>query len=92
MIGEKLQPILEEIENTIWEFEANVGIKPNYPDDSLKSATKIFMSVVMDKIFNLQNNEKMDMEDRLKMAEACGKDIRKLIKTYTDIDTHEFYK
>jgi len=92
MIGEDLQPILNEIEETIWEFEANVGIKPNYPEESLRSATKIFMSVMMDKIFNLQNDESMEMEDRMKMAAACGKDIRKLIKTYTDIDTTEFYK
>jgi hypothetical protein len=50
------------------------------------------MSVLMDKIWNLQCNENMDMEDRVKMVEKAGNDIRNIIKIYTDIDTHELYK
>ena len=92
MIGEKIHPILKEIEDTLWEFEANLGLKPNYPDESLPAATKIFMSVMMDKIFDLQTKENMDMKDRGNMAQACGEDIRKIIKTYTGVDSHDFYK
>ena len=60
--------------------------------DGFRSATKIFMSVLMDKIWELQSDEKIDMKDRMDMVEQCGKDVRKLIKTYTNIDTHELYK
>ena len=91
-IGEKINPILCKIEDTLWEFEANRAMKPNFPKESLRAASKIFMAVLMDKIFELQTEEKISMEDRMKMAEQAGKDIRKLIKTYTDIDSHDFYK
>ena len=31
-------------------------------------------------------------EDRENMATKCGEDLRKFIKTYTDIDTFDLYK
>jgi hypothetical protein len=31
----------------------------------------------------------MSIEDRYKMAESCGNEMRKLIHTYTNLDTHE---
>lgn len=92
MIGEKISPILVEIENTLWEFEANRGLKPNYSIEGFRSATKIFMSVLMDKIWELQENENIEIKDRLNMVQKLGEDIRSLIKTYTDIDCHELYK
>ena len=30
MIGKKLSPVLEEMEATLWEYEAFNGAKPNY--------------------------------------------------------------
>lgn len=91
-IGEKISPILCEIEDTLWEFEANKGVKPDYTIDGFRAATKIFMSVLMDKIWELQSDEKISMQDRINMVEKAGKDVRNLVKTYTDIDTHNFYK
>ena len=92
MIGKKLSPVLFEIEETLWEFELNSNLQPDYTTDGFRAATKIFMSVLMDKIWNLQSNEEMDMEDRVKMVEKAGNDVRNIIKIYTDIDTHELYK
>jgi hypothetical protein len=92
MIGQKLQPILNELEGTIIEFNAFDGSKPNYPPESLRSATMIFMSVLMDKIWEVQEFDKMDFEDREVMAIRAGEDIRKLIHTYTGLDSHDFYK
>lgn len=91
-IGEKINPILNEMESCLWEFEATQGTKPNYPIESLRSASKILMSVVMDKICELQEDEKITFEDRCNMVTKCGEDFRKLIKTYTGIDTHDLYK
>lgn len=90
-IGQKLSPILEEIEITLLEFEANRGIKPEFTFEGFRAALKIFMAVMMDKIYELQDSEKMSNTDRLSMAQKCGEDIRKLIKTYTNLDTHTFY-
>ena len=91
-IGEKLSPVLVEIENTLWEFECNIGSKPSYTKEGFRAAIKIFMSVMMDKIWELQEDEKIDMEDRVKMVERWGQDVRQLVKTYIDIDTHNLYK
>jgi hypothetical protein len=92
IIGEKLSPILEELEKAIWSFEVyNLG-KLNYTEDGFRASIKIFMSTLMDKIWELQEKEGMDIENRGKMVEKAGEDLRKLIKIYTDIDTHELYK
>ncbi len=92
MIGKKISPILSEIENSIWEFEASVGIKTEFTTEGFRAATKIFMSVLMDKIWELQEGENITMEDRMNMVQKAGEDVRHLIKVYTNIDTHEFYK
>jgi len=90
-IGSKLTPILVNVENTLLEFEAYKGIKPNFDKAALRAATKIFSSVIMDKIWELQESENMDMIDRENMAFSCGNDIRKLIKTYLGIESRDFY-
>jgi len=92
MIGEKISPILEEIELTLWEFEASIGDKPNYSEGGFRAAIKIFMSAMMDKIWELQSDENMSMEDRVNMVQKCGEDVRKIVKTYSNIDTHDLYK
>ncbi len=92
MIGEQLSKILTEIEAALFEYEVNVGNKPNYTIDGFRAATKIFMSAMMDKIYELQEGEKMGLDDKCNMAQKCGEDLRKLVKTYTNIDTHELYR
>jgi hypothetical protein len=92
MIGKRISPILKEIEETLWEFEHNTAIKPEYTDDGFRGGIKIFMSVLLDKMWELQSNENIDIKDRENMAEKAGEDVRRIIKTYTDIDTHDLYK
>jgi len=91
MIGQKISPILVELENTIWEFEANIGAKPDYTDAAFRAIIKIFMSAIMDKTWELQLKEKITMEDRIKMVEKAGTDMHQFIKTYTDYDTFTMY-
>jgi len=91
-IGQKISPILNEIEDTLWEYEANDGPKPEFTEEGFRSAIKIFMAVMMDKMYSLQSYEDMSLEDRSNMATKCGEDIRKFVKIYTDIDTHNLYK
>lgn len=92
MIGQKLSPILNEIEQTIWDHEIQNGFKPGFTNEGFRSAIKIFSSALMDKIFDLQTLENIPAAARLDMAKKCGDDIRQLVKTYTDIDTHDLYK
>lgn len=91
MIGQKLSPVLVEIEDTLLEFEANVGIKTEFTFDGFRAGIRIFMAVLMDKIWELQTDENIDMDTRCKMVEKCGEDVRQLVKTYTNIDTHKIY-
>lgn len=91
-IGQKLSPVLEEIENTLWQHEANFNTPPQYTEAGFRAAVKIFMSVIMDKAFDLCIDENFELTDGCNMAQKCGEDIRKLVKTYTNIDTADLYK
>jgi len=92
MIGQQISPVLVEIEETLWEFEAHTGNKPNYTDEGFRGAVKIFTSAIMDRVWELQEKEKFEIKDRESMVNKLGTDIRKLVKTYTNIDTFELYK
>lgn len=91
MIGEKLTPILVEIESTLWEFEAELSLKPDYPIEALRASIKIFMSVMMDKMWEVQEFDNMEMEDREKMVVNLASDLMKMVKTYTGVNTLELY-
>ena len=92
MIGKELSPILVEIENAILEFDVNTKLKPEYTIEGFRAALYIFSSVMMDKMWELQTNENIDMNDRSNMAGKFGNDLRELIKVYTNIDTYDLYK
>jgi hypothetical protein len=89
MLGKKLQPIFKEIADTTLEF---AGHKQNYSDESLLDVTLIFQSVLMDKLYENQNYDNMPFKQRCEMATKCGEELRKLIHTYTGLDTHELSK
>ena len=91
MLGKKLSPILNQIEETIWDFEMHNEGNPEFTLEGFRSSMKIFMCCLMDKMWKLQENENLDIEDRIKMAEKCGNDVRNIVKTYTNIDTHDLY-
>lgn len=80
---------LELIANGILEQAANSGGKPNYSKRDFLNTVIIFQSALMDKMYDNQNYDNMPMEDRMKMAESCGFELRKFIHTYTGLDTHK---
>lgn len=88
-VGEKLSPILSEIENTLLEFN---NTKPNFTNEGFRAGIYIFKSVILDKMFELQEKENINFDIRCDMAEKCGDEIRQIVKKYCDIDTHELYK
>lgn len=91
-LGQKLHPILYEVEMTIRESMAHRAGRSHYPDKSIQSAATILMDVILDKMWEVQEYDQMSQEDREKMAEACGKEIHALIWKYTNIDTHKLAK
>ena len=62
--------------------------KPNYSNRDFMNAVIIFQTALMDKMYDNQNG--MSLDERIQMAERCGLDLRKLINTYTGLDTHKF--
>lgn len=71
---------------------AGIGdeIKPNYTNREFMNAVIIFQTALMDKMYDNQNFDNMATEDRMNMAESCGLELRKLIHTYTGLDTHKY--
>lgn len=88
IIINKLSETLELIETILL---LNSEVKPCFPDTALRTATYIFMSVMLDKMYDLQRKENLDLTDKENMTEVLGNEIRRLIKTFTNIDSHEFY-
>lgn len=63
--------------------------KPNYTNRDFMNAVIIFQTALMDKMWDNQDYDKMQFKDRENMAVQCGLDLRKLIHTYTGLDTHK---
>lgn len=91
-IGQKLSPILNEISEALWEFEVQELGSPGFADEDLTAATKIFTSVMLDKLWQLAQKEGIDLETAGAMAEKLGNELRQMIKVYTGLDSHDFYK
>ena len=93
MIGKDLSPVLNEIEEALWDFEFNKpGIQPKYTQDGIKGAIKIFSSVMLDKMWDYQEKNKTSQKKREQLAKEAGEAIRALFKKYTNIDSHNLYK
>lgn len=92
MIGDKLSPILEEIEDTLLEFAVDYPHKTCYTFEGFRAAAYIFMSAIMDKMLDYQDTKNMPFPDRENQATEVGTQLRKLILDYTGIDSFKFYE
>lgn len=91
-LAKEISPVLHEIEELLWDHEAMFDEPVGYSQDELRSATKIFMHVLMDIMYKKQKSDDLPLEEMMKQAEKAGKSIRALIKEYTGLDSHDFYK
>jgi len=83
--------VLTELEELLLGYKS-LGIETkDYPIDALRAICFIFSDVLADRITKLQIEEGIDMVDTKNMASEAGRELRKLIKTYTNIDTHTLY-
>jgi hypothetical protein len=81
--------ILERVASDFLEYNLK-GFKPNYSNRDFMNTLIIFQTALMDKMYDCQTYDEMSIEDREKMAVSCGLELRKLIHTYTGLDTHKF--
>jgi hypothetical protein len=91
-IGKQLSPLLEEIEMTLWQHEAIQGSPPEFTMDGFRAAVMIFSTALVDKVWVLQNKENLELQDRIDMVQKCGEEIRRIVKTFADIDTQTLYQ
>jgi len=80
------EPILKEIALGMLE---TAEIKLNFSNDALLDAILIFQTVFVDKVFDCMQEDGSSQDDQLKMIETAGNELRKLIHTYTGLDTHK---
>ena len=85
---QELEIIANDILNQNAEAKGNEN-KPNYTNREFMNALIIFQTALMDKMWDNQDYDKMQLKDRENMAVQCGLDLRKLIHTYTGSDTHK---
>lgn len=90
-IGQKLSPILYEIETAIIEHEAYIGTPHEFTKDGFRAAIKICVAVMLDKMWALQEEENVPQETRCKMANELGIKFKELIRIYTGVDTTKLY-
>ncbi len=83
---------LEKIASDLLSQNANAKhneAKPNYSNRDFLNATIIFQTALMDKMYDKQEYDKMELKDRILMAENCGLSLHKLIHTFTGLNTHK---
>ena len=85
---QELEIIANDILNQNADAKGNEN-KPNYTNRDFMNALIILQTALMNKMWDNQNFDKMKMQDRENMAVKCGLDLRKLIHTYTGLDTHK---
>ena len=86
--NEELENIANDILSQNAESKSNEN-KPNYSNRDFMNILIIFNTALADKMFDLQTKEKMNINDRINMANQCGLDLKNLTHTYTGIDTHK---
>ena len=80
--------IINELAMLALESDAN-GVKYEYSNDDLLNALVVFNSILGTKLYDLGISEKQPFEIMADQAKKMGEELRLLIYTYTDIDTHE---
>ena len=85
---QELEIIANDILNQNADAKGNEN-KPNYTNREFMNALIIFQTALMDKMWDMQTFDKLEFKDRENMAVQCGLDLRKLILTYTGLDTHK---
>jgi len=91
--GQKLHPILQELNDALWEREANLPNTPHdFTENDILFASKIFTAVLWDFLYKKQETEGICMDDSLEEVRAAGVAIRALVFQFTGKDPHHLMK
>lgn len=91
--GQKLHPILQELNDALWEREAALpNIPHDFSDNDLLFASKIFTAVLWDFLHKKQVAEGACMDDSLEEVRTAGVAIRALVFQFTGKDPHHLMK
>lgn len=91
-LGQKLSPILTELEGLIWDSEVYApGVRPEYPPEAVRAAVKVFASVLLDKQWEKHEKDGDSQADRERMALLAGTAIHKLVLDLTGLDSKKMY-
>lgn len=91
--GQKLHPILQELNDALWEREANMPNTPHdFSENDLLFASKIFTAVLWDFLHKKQEAEGTCMDDNLEEVRQAGVTIRALVFQFTGKDPHKLIK
>jgi len=80
------EPILKEVASGILE---TAEYKQNFSNDAFVDALLIFQTVFTDKVYDCMQEDGSSFDDQCKMIQSAGNELRKLIHTYTGLDTIE---
>ena len=83
---------MNEIEDILWETEAAKLGLPGFTDEGFRSATKIFMSALMEHMYIKMSKDNIDQKSIELVVEMTGKEVRKLILSTTGINPPDWYK
>lgn len=79
----------KELEALAMEIVKTGETRRNLSNRDFMNCVIVFQFGIMNKMYDLQELEKMDFDDRKKMAANCGSKIHELVKIYTGLDTRE---
>lgn len=74
------------LNSCIIQHEETNDTPPEYTEEGFAAVTNLFLSAVMDRMWSLQEKEDMPYMDRAAMVESLGKQLTKLLKTFTDVN------
>ena len=63
--------------------------KPNYSNRDFMNCLIIFQAALLDKMYDTQEYEDMQFDERIKEVKCVGMQLRGLIHAYTGLDTHK---
>lgn len=91
-IGDQYNEVFEALHDALWEHDADVETPYGFPDEALRNASKIFMTVMMDRLWERIKAENIQMPIAEKMAEDLGREMRELVKKHVLVDVANYYK
>jgi hypothetical protein len=85
-VGERVSDAMVYLNSCIIQHEEESNDPPEYTEEGFAAITNIFLSVVTDRMWSLQEKENMPYSDRAAMVKSLGKQLTQIMKTFTDVN------